>query len=182
MVNMAKKDEFDDWDDMFDEFFKDFGIDIKSLNNRLMRIWNRILNDPNMSMSEPYVYGFTYRIGSDGKPIFQEFGNVPGITRGARPIERGVREPITDINDDDKKVYVTFELPGVSKDSIDLKISEYNITLNVDEDQRKYYKSIDFDYKLKPETATAKFNNGLLDVTVEKATSKEGSGRKVSIE
>lgn len=50
---MAKKDEFDDWDDMFDEFFKDFGIDIKSLNNRLMRIWNRILNDPNMSMSEP---------------------------------------------------------------------------------------------------------------------------------
>ncbi len=179
---MAKREEDDDWDDMFDEFFRDFGMDFKSFNNRLARVWNRILNDPSMASNEPYVYGFTYRVGSDGKPVFQEFGNVPGVAKGARPIEKGVREPITDINDDAGKVYVTFELPGVSKDDIDLKVSDYNIMLNVDDEQRKYYKSIDLDYKIKPETASAKFNNGLLDITVDKVVSKESGGKKVSIE
>ncbi|MGC8609320.1 MAG: archaeal heat shock protein Hsp20 [Thermoplasmata archaeon] len=182
---MAKKEnenDDDEWDNAFDDFFRDFGFDFKSFNSRLSKIWNRIMNDPTMSSNEPYVYGFTYRVSSDGKPVFQEFGNVPGMTRGPRAIEKGTREPMTDINDDASKVYVTYELPGISKDDIDLKVSEYNITLNVNDEQRKYYKSIDFDYKIKPETASAKFNNGLLDVTVEKAVSKEAGGKKVNIE
>ncbi|GGM73852.1 heat-shock protein Hsp20 [Thermogymnomonas acidicola] len=184
MVGRRNRD-MDDWDDdFFDDFFSDFGIDINKINERMKRIWDRLLRDPDVRTYGPYVYGFTYKVGPDGRPVFEEFGNLPGmrVPGLGQPVEKDVREPITDLNVDRDKVYVTYELPGVAKENIKLNVTENNITLDVREGPRKYFKSMDFDFKLKPNTARAKFTNGILDVTVEKEGGSTGSGRTVTIE
>ncbi|MCL4341198.1 MAG: Hsp20/alpha crystallin family protein [Candidatus Thermoplasmatota archaeon] len=187
MVIRRKRDE-DDWrspfDDEFEDMFRDFGFDFDRFNERMMRIWDKLLKDPDVKTYGPYVYGFTYKIGPDGKPIFEEFGNVPRnmIPGAAENVEKDVREPITDINEDKNKVYITYELPGISKDDIELNVSAKNITINVKNGPRKYFKSIDLDDEIKPETARAKFTNGILDLTVEKVNGEKTGGKKVKIE
>lgn len=180
-----KRKPFGDWrDEFFEDFFEEFGFDFDKFSDRMMRMWDKMLKDPDIKTFGPYVYGFTYKVGPNGRPIFREFGNVPGVRTVGAPesMEKDVREPITDLTEDKDKIYVTYELPGVSKENIDVKVSDYNVTINVREEKRKYYKSIDFDYKLKPESSSAKFVNGMLDLTVEREKEEEKKGRTVKIE
>lgn len=180
---MPRKRENDDWDDdFFEDMFGDFGFDFKKMNDHMKKIWDKMIHDPDFATQQPYVYGFTYKVGPEGKPYFQEFGNLPKSSREPRPyMDRDFREPITDITEDEDKVFVTFELPGITKENIDLKVSGNNITINVKEGTRKYYKSIDFDYEVKPESAKAKFVNGMLDVSLDKVK-RESSGKTINID
>jgi HSP20 family protein len=184
MVIRKKRD--DDWDDdIFDSMFDDFGFDFERINERFRRMMERMLKESEtnqVGQYGPFIYGFTYKIGPDGKPDFQEFGNVPTRQAIGSQSDSVAREPLTDINYDDQHVYVTFELPGVSKEDIDLKVSEENISINVQNPQRKYYKSIEMREAIKPETAKAKFSNGILDLTIDLARGKKDSGKSVKIE
>ena len=183
-----RRDEDDDWKspfgDDFDDFFRDFGFDFDKFNERMMRIWDKLLKDPDVRTYGPYVYGFSYKLGPDGKPVFEEFGNVPrnAVPGAPQTVEKDVREPIVDLNEDNSKVYITYELPGISKDDIELNVSERNVTIEVKNGPRKYYKSIDLDSEIKPESAKARFTNGILDLTLEKANISKGTGKKIKIE
>lgn len=175
----------DDWRNEFEEFFEDFGFDFDRFNERMMKMWDRMLKGSETETFGPYVYGFTYKIGPDGRPVFEEFGNVPqGRTFGREPrmLERDVREPITDITEDKEKVYITYELPGISKENIMLNVSDSVVTLEVKEGPRKYYKAVDFGYDLKPDSASAKFINGILDVSIERTKKETPGGRNISID
>ncbi|EQD78558.1 heat shock protein (hsp20) related protein, partial [mine drainage metagenome] len=137
MIEMDKeKERNDDWDrDFFDDMFGDFEDDFKRMNERLMRFFNGIRKNPDQNIEGPFVYGFTFRQSAGGKPYFQEFGNVPEMmhNRVRDQLEQDVREPLTDINEDANNVYVTYELPGISRENIDLKVDDEMVTLNVKE-------------------------------------------------
>ena len=184
MVMKRRKD--DDWDDdLFESMFDDFGFDFERINERFRKIMERMMKESEsnqVGQYGPFIYGFSYKVGPDGKPNFQEFGNVPTRPAIGNQQESSAREPLTDINYDDQHAYVTFELPGVSRDDIDLKVSEENVTINVQNSQRKYYKSIDMTEQIKPETAKAKFSNGILDLTVDLAKDRKEGGKSVKIE
>ncbi|MEM4039823.1 MAG: archaeal heat shock protein Hsp20, partial [Thermoplasmata archaeon] len=161
MVFKRRRDE-DEFD--FDYFFDDFEEEFKRMNERI----SRILNELSRHMSDvqgPFVYGFTMKIGPDGKPRIEEFGNVPKV--GIGELE-GYREPLVDVSDDEKNVYVTAELPGVEKEQINLQVDENTIIIKTDVPERKYYKVIELPERVKPETAKASYHNGILDVTIEK--------------
>ena len=173
----------DDWDDIFNDMYDEFGFDMKKINREIARFWESIMKgEPNSKIMGPYVYGFSYKMGPDGKPVFQEFGNVPrnGIGPKAEPQE-GFREPLTDINEDKENVYITYELPGVEKNDIDLVVNENNIELKVNKGSRKYYKNIEFNTGVDIDSVIAKFTNGVLDITIKKLNSKNG-GKAVKID
>ncbi|MEM2705758.1 MAG: archaeal heat shock protein Hsp20, partial [Thermoplasmata archaeon] len=141
-----------------------------------------ILNELSRHMSDvqgPFVYGFTMKIGPDGKPRIEEFGNVPKV--GIGELE-GYREPLVDVSDDEKNVYVTAELPGVEKEQINLQVDENTIIIKTDVPERKYYKVIELPERVKPETAKASYHNGILDVTIEKEQPKKKGGTRVKID
>jgi len=180
-----KKERNDEWNrDFFDDMLGDFEDDFKRMNERLMRFFNGIRKNPDQNIEGPFVYGFTFKQSAGGKPYFQEFGNVPEMmhNRAQDQLEQDVREPLTDINEDANNVYITYELPGISKDNIDLKVDDEMVTLNVTEGTRKYHKEVGFEFKLKPETCKAKFVNGILDVSIAKNKPAQPAGRRVSIE
>lgn len=177
--------EHDDWDrDFFDDFFEDFDIDIKKMNERMARMFEEFKKSPDARTFGPYVYGFTYRMGKDGKPSFQEFGNMPEMMQNAPGIgvEKGAREPLVDVNEDQAKIYVTYELPGIDKKDIELKVTENSIVLNAKDGNRSYHKKIDFEEMVESDSTTAKFVNGILDVTLTKVKPSEKEGKHVKID
>ena len=173
----------DDWDDIFNDMYDEFGLDMRKINKEIARFWGSIMrDDTNSKVMGPYVYGFSYKVGPDGKPVFQEFGNVPRNAIGQKDEpQEGYREPLTDLNEDKENVYITYELPGVDKKDIDLTVNETNIELKVDKGSRKYYKNIEFSTGVDIDSVIAKFTNGVLDITIKKLNSRSG-GKAVKID
>ena len=169
---------FDPWDDFFD-------FDIEKEFRRMEEWMNSIIRNfqGKGEIRGPYVYGFTMRMGPDGKPRIEEFGNVPRGTRGIEEIGE-YREPLVDVMENDKTISVTAELPGVTKDDIDLNLIDDNQTLiiKVDTPDRKYYKEVQLPAKVKPNKVKATYKNGILDVTFEREKPVEKKGKKIKIE
>jgi HSP20 family protein len=148
-----------------------------------MRVYmNKMMEDamksPGMKLGEPYVYGFSLKVGPDGKPRIQEFGNTKPLATGPEDVGR---EPLTDVIEDEKTVSATFEIPGVEKDEIQLHVTEDKLTIRVNTPKRKYHKEADLPARVSPETTEATYNNGVLDVVIEKAAEKTPPGTRVKI-
>ena len=171
----------------FDDFDDFFGWDIDEEFERMKRMMDMMLQramEGDMKLGEPMVYGFSMRVGPDGKPIIQQFGNtVPRrIGEGKEVSEGFAREPLTDIMESDDKITITAELPGVSKEDIDLTVSKDKVTIKVDTATRKYYKEIPLSAEIDDKDVKATYNNGVLDITLKKLRKSEPKGKKIKIE
>jgi len=127
----------------------------------------------------PVYYGFSISVGSDGKPMVQEFGNVKPSQEG--PCVKDEIEPLVDVVEKDDVVTVYAELPGVEKEAIDLSLSEDCLTISAQGTGRRYLKEASFPAKVKPDTAKACYKNGILQVTLEKAT-KQQKGKRLKVD
>jgi HSP20 family protein len=137
---------------------------------------------------QPFVYGFSLRVGPDGKPQFNEFGNTQNAapkvsteTSDATPGVEGLpREPLADVIEHDKTVSITMEIPGVQKEDVHLDVAPDKVTLRVDAG-RKYFKEIALPCRVVPKSADATFNNGVLDLTIEREAPRFEGGTRVKV-
>ena len=129
----------------------------------------------------PFVYGYSVKIGPDGKPVIREFGNIkPGIEED-RPLslhER--REPLVDVIEDDDNIKVLVELPGIEKRDIKLHATVHGITIDVENTDRKYFKELTFPIDIDRATAKSTYRNGVLEITFRKK--QEDRGTPISVE
>jgi len=197
MVRKIRRKDEEDEGDIFDEWFDDisrrwafpFTSDIfdefEEQFKRTQQYMNRVFREamsgklPSPEKGGPYVYGWSLRVGPDGKPHFQEFGNVPRA--GAAPQQLESREPLVDVIEGKDTISVTAEVPGVDKKDIDLEITENTLTIKVDKDKRKYYKEVELPCEVDANSAKASYQNGVLDIELKKAKPKK-KGKKISIE
>lgn len=162
-------------DGNMDDWFKAMGIDPRDFQ-RLFDDMQRNLQDAFKHMgqdpSKGFVSGFNVRMGPDGKPQFNTFGNKPHVHRpeGAKIPNVGVdeREPLTDVIEDNASIAITMELPGVEKKDIQVNMTAERLEIAVDSEKRKYHKRVNLPTKVDPSTTKATYNNGVLDVTVQK--------------
>lgn len=145
--------------------------------NRLLRSAQETSNGG--SSEGPLVYGWTVNVGPDGVPRVRKFGNVEELSEG----EEDWREPfVTSVFDEEKNVIrVTAELPGVTKENIDIETFDDGIKLEAVGEDRKYRTELPIDREIDPETAEARYNNGILEVTVGLADSETREGHKVDV-
>ena len=137
----------------------------------------------------PFVYGYSMKIGPDGKPLIQEFGNIkPGLKPSGFSFEprknlevKGEREPLVDVMSDDNEVKVIAELPGVEKEDIKLDTTSNSLTIDVDAEARKYYKELELPTEVDPESAKSSYKNGVLEVTFNRVK-KGPKGYSIEIE
>jgi|UniRef100_A0A7J3Y0Z7 HSP20 family protein len=158
----------EDMERMFREFER-VPLDEKELERRGFKVYG------------PYVYGFRLRIGPDGKPVFEEFGNVRRV-RG-RPVITEEREPLVDVIEGEEEITVVCELPGVDKDKINVEVGEDKKTLIIkaSDTNRKYYKEVELPSEVDPQSAKASYKNGILEVKLKK-TKFERKGFTIKIE
>lgn len=169
-----------------DEFMRKMGIDPDDFQ-KLFRDMQKNLQDAFRNMGEDpskgFVSGFSVRMGPDGKPHVNTFGNKPKVNREGNVPSIGAdeREPLTDVIEDNESIAITMEIPGVDKKDIDLNMTEERLEISVDNDQRKYHKRVKLPAKVDPSTTKATYTNGILDVTVKKLE-KGDDGVRISID
>ena len=169
----------------FGDIFDDFDKNFERMREYMDRMFERSLaahRDENNRL-KPFVYGFSVKVGPDGIPKIQEFGNTKKTLANVNAIEEGFgREPLTDIIEDEKSISITAELPGVEKEDIDVDVEDTKLTIKVDTESRKYNKEIDLPDDIDPKSIAATYKNGVLDITMDRVKPKESRSRKINIE
>jgi len=173
---------FPDIEEMMKEMEKDF-MQFKDIEKQVPKDMIRERTSPDGSVRKeigPIVYGYSMTIGPDGKPVVREFGNVK---RSDEPL-KGItnqREPLVDVVESDKQVRIIAEVPGATKDDIEMSVRDRTLTISVDNGERKYRKELQLPESALVEGAKSSFNNGILEVTFPK---REGgsAGVKLKIE
>jgi HSP20 family protein len=168
---------FHDMEKMMEEEFKTF-------SSHVPRDYVRERKLPDGSTVRelgPFVYGYSMKIGPDGKPEVREFGNVkPGR---AGPQVKEEREPLVDIIETNGEVHILVELPGVEKKDIKLHGTEDVLSISVDTPQRKYSKEVALPAKVKVKEAKTQYKNGVLEITLPKTREeKKPKGEAINIE
>lgn len=184
------EDPFDAWRKRFfqqsgvpPEFFAEFEREFARMSGMV----NKIMEDAMKHAAgphreQPFVYGFSMRVGKDGTPHLQPFGNaMPSFLPGSTPEIAETREPLTDVVESEKEIAVTVELPGVEKQDVNLHVAEDVLTVKV-EKGRRYHKRIELPAEVVPSSAKATFKNGILDVTLQRKREHADPGHRVSIE
>ncbi len=161
--------DFEDVDKIFHEMERMMEDQFKSFTSDVPKDYVRERKLPDGTTTRefgPFVYGYSIKIGSDGKPDIREFGNVKQSRDGPKVQEE--REPLVDIIETDGEIHVVAELPGVDKKDIKLHATADVLTISVDIPQRKYYKEIKLPAKVDVKGAKTDYKNGVLEVKLQK--------------
>lgn len=126
----------------------------------------------------------------------QWFNFLPKI-RLESPV-KGAREPLIDVIDEGDKIKVVAELPGVKKDDIELSIEPLFVTLRVkageemkeekegyyyrERSYESFYRSFRLPSEVLPESAKAEYNNGILEIELEKKDKKDKKDKGFKVE
>ena len=103
---------FSDIDDMFREMEKMMDEELKNFTDKVPKEYVKERKLPDGSTVKelgPFVYGYSMKIGPDGKPEIQEFGNLKKGLKGPPQIKEE-REPLVDIVDTNDEIHVVVEL------------------------------------------------------------------------
>jgi len=132
----------------------------------------------------PIVYGYSVKIGQDGKPIVRKFGNVdssPGFLGGGLTVKEQ-REPLLDIITGSEDITIVAELPGVNKEDLQLKADNKSLTLESVAGERQYQKKIDLPDEIEPNTGKSTYKNRILEVSFKRKSKNEDNGVTISID
>ncbi len=166
-----------------DDEFERIRREMEEMMNRMFEGFEELEEEDFEKLTErPYVWGYSIKIGPDGKPEIKQFGNRPTFKEEKIKLSEE-REPLVDVIEEKKTIKVVAELPGVNKEDIDLRSTENELEIKVDTPDRKYHKVVKLPCEVKSETAKASYKNGVLEVVIErKEEKKEEKGKKIPIE
>lgn len=163
----SKRSPFEDLFREFDEMFKRMQRDIGSFEE---------LSPEEEKRS--YTYGFNVFIGPDGKPKVKEFGNLKPYHRGM--VKKEKYEPSSSTYTEDDSLTVVVDLPGVDKSNIDVNASEEEVEVSAEGEDREYHTTVELPEKVLPDSAEAKYENGVLTLTF-KVEKKEEEKKNIKI-
>jgi HSP20 family protein len=178
---------FPEIDRMIEEMEREMTETFRDMESRIPSDMVRVRRLPDGSVRReygPFVYGYSVKIGPDGKPVVREFGNIkPGIPGEGRPPLnlQDQREPLVDIIEEDEEIRVIAELPGVEKSDIRLSVAENSLTIDVDAPERRYFKELELPADIDEMTVKSTLRNGILETTMRKRKRRSG-GTQVKIE
>jgi HSP20 family protein len=152
----------------------------KEIEEMMKKMLEEIGQQPNLDMDamkkmledsknlNPFVFGFQVRVGPDGKPVIQRFGNRPQGMPGSEA-QLPVLEPLVDVIEEEDEVVVVAELPGVEREQIKVRVKGQTLLIDVDNPERPYHKELELPVTVKKDGAKSSVRNGVLEVRLKKA-------------
>lgn len=153
--------------DIFDDFFGSFD----EMNKRFERMFSNLCQSDNVR-----TYGYTMYRGPDGVPHVYEYGNTVGQNNLLT-----TDELLTDVTVNDDNVILTMEIPGVKKEDIQLEGGKDSVTVSVNTPEKKFEKTVALPNEVDIDTASAIYNNGILELTM-KSLVKKPKGKRIEIQ
>ncbi len=178
---------FDDFDEYFRRMYEYMRSEFEEIFKNAPKdfVRSRVLPDgTRIEEWGPFVYGYSIKIGPEGKPEIREFGNIkpqPKLGRASMAIKKE-REPLVDVALTNGEVRVVAELPGVEKSDIKLHCTEDTLTISVDKEERKYYKELELPKKVDVKQARSTYKNGVLDICLPVKKEDKPKGESIKID
>jgi len=176
---------FPELDGLIGEMEREMAEAFRDMENLVPRDLVRVKRLPDGSVKReygPFVYGYSVKIGPDGKPIVREFGNIKpghGGEEGPPLNIQDPREPLVDVIDESDQVLVVVELPGVEKEDITLFATSRSLTINVNSGDRRYHKELALPFEGDESSTRSKYKNGVLETVLKKR--RKDAGTKIEV-
>jgi len=177
---------FPDIDEMMKEMEKMMQEAFKNVEQQVPRnlVKERKMDDGSVVREMgPIVYGYSVKIGPDGKPVVRKFGNIdafPNLLGGGLAVKEE-REPLVDVIKGENELRIVAEVPGVNKEDLRLSADENSLTIESVTGQPRYHKKIELPETIDPNTAKSSYKNGILEVSFARK-GKSGAGVPIKIE
>ncbi len=168
-----------DIDDSFSNSWNPF-TEFQDYFNRMTQEMSRIGTLPSPKEGGPYIYGWSYQVGLDGKTKYHEFSNMSELPSQNTLELSGKADPFVDIIESEKEIYITVELPGLSKENINVELTKDSLILSVKHPERGFNKEISLPEEVEKNPIEATCNNGVLSITLQKRKQKI-KGQKIKI-
>jgi HSP20 family molecular chaperone IbpA len=107
-------------------------------------------------------------------------GVIPDIAKQVPTMNP--KQHIGDWEDRNGEIAVTVDMPGIVKDDIELTVDANKVSIKAKTEDRDYSFTKEFKalgYTLNPAEVSAEFNNGVLDIKIQK--SEEEKGHRIDI-
>ncbi len=162
--------------DMYKKISEFLPQNIQNADPEEIRKWF-MKNKSKIFPGSPFVAGLNINFRPDGTPIVESFGNIrpPVGKQRTEPVDTGVREPLIEINQEANQIIVIAEMPGVTKEDIEIKATSHSLTISTKsiEPSRRYYKEVELPTAINSDYAKARYQNGILEVKLKKIDEKE---------
>ena len=124
---------------------------------------------------KPFIAGFSFSLGPEGKPSVQLFGN--------NQVGNGARSPINEQVVDDKNgtLRLLLEMPGVERDDITVESTEETAVVTAENSGRKYRAEISLKAPVKSDSGKAEYKNGILEISFSLKDKANKGFRKVNV-
>ncbi|MBZ5546451.1 MAG: Hsp20/alpha crystallin family protein [Acidobacteriia bacterium] len=111
------------------------------------------------------IYGFSVKVGlGDQGPRIEPFGNIRRDADSGRTEVQEVREPMVDVFEEQDHVLVLAELPGISKDDVQVDVKDDVLTIAAERGEKKYRKEVLLPYCVSKDKIQITCNNGVLEL------------------
>ena len=149
-----------------DRYFEDFEKEVQ----------DNIRGGIGSMKANPFVAGFSFRLGPSGKPTVQFFGDSPLRSDG-------FRSPMSEQIFDEKNglLRLVMDLPGVEKKDIKVDATYDRAVITAEKVDRKYRAELELKAEVKPETGKAEYRNGVLEISFSLKDKANKDYRRVDI-
>ncbi len=164
------------FDDEFDGLFKKMSRSFLNLDE----IFDEANESGNIQSYGPFYYGYTMTLGSDGKPVVKEYGNV----KPALLPTSDTREPLVDTLVDEKEKVLTLvaEMPGVEKKDVKVVVEDKTVSIDAQHGKKKYHAKVPIKQKVNKDSAKASYTNGILELKFKLEEPEKPKGKTVEVQ
>lgn len=128
----------------------------------------------------PLLYGWSLQMDEAGQPRFRSFGN---LGKEIASLAEGWREPLISwhVDEEAREVHVTAELPGLSKEDIDVEVDADRVAIDAETEGRKYRARCTLPVGLEAEGSQAIYDNGVLDLVIPIQKTQASKPHKIEV-
>ena len=124
----------------------------------------------------PFIAGFSFNMGPEGKPSVQLFGNSPMAGNGFRsPINEQV------VDEKNGTLRLLLEMPGVEKQDIKVEATEESAVITAEREDKRYRAEVGLRSPVRPESGKAEYRNGMLEISFSLKDKTNKGFRRVNV-
>ena len=163
-----KRKTMRDFLDVLDDYFEDLEREVQDMVKRSI---------DSTHLGGPFVSGFSFEIGPEGKPSIQVFGDNPMKHDGFRS---PINEQVMDV--DGERLRVILEMPGVEKQDIKVDATEDAAVITAERGAKKYRAEIELKSSVRPDSGKAEYKNGILEISFSLKDKANKGFRRVNVD
>jgi len=161
-------------EDLFKKIFESMR---KMYRNDNLEDFIQDTNDDRVGLNGNFVQSFGANILPHKGINVPEFENDRSMTLEGRHEKSEKSEFSTDIIENNEKIYVTVNIPGVEKEDINLNVTDDSLEIIINTPKIRYHKIHNLPCNVKSKATIASYKNGVLDIGMKRKEKKNTEGK-----